>query len=252
MSKWQMEEIRKILVTAYTSKYKRPRTPKYGSMNKGFTEEELEKFFAIIDNPKFFLLFKYQATLGLRIGEAVRINVRDINFRTRELRIETEKARKIDYMLIPKELFELTIDYLDRYKEEIKRSDGFLFFTNSGCRHIEPNYARNAFREYIKKAGMDEIYASSNDFDNPIQKIDGKPRALHRFTTHSLRHSAITRFSKAINGNVIQACKFARHSRPDTTMIYIHSSKEELYRDIDKAFSGEYEKKLRRITEFWK
>ena len=244
-----MKEVRKILVATYTRKYKRSRKPKYGSMNKGFTEEELQKFFLIISNPKFYLLFKYQATLGLRIGEAVRIHVEDINFRTRELRIETEKARKIDYMLIPKELFELTIDYLDRYKEEIKGADGFLFFTDSKYKHIEPNYARNAFREYIQKAGIDEIYASSDDFDNPIQKIDGKPRALHRFTTHSLRHSAITRFSKAINGNIIQACKFARHSRPDTTMIYIHSSKEELYRDIDKAFSGEYEKKVRKIIE---
>ena len=52
----------------------RSRIPKYGSLNKGFTEQELVRFFNVIDNEKFRLLFSYQSQLGLRIGEAVRIN----------------------------------------------------------------------------------------------------------------------------------------------------------------------------------
>ena len=79
--------------------------PKYGSMNKGFTDEELERFFGVIDDTKVHLLFSYQAILGLRIGEVITLNIKDINLRTRELRIATEKSGKTDYLLIPKKLF---------------------------------------------------------------------------------------------------------------------------------------------------
>ena len=68
-----------ILSDARKRRYLRNRQPKYGSMNKGFTEEELEVFFKFIDEPKFRLLFTYQAVLGLRIGEAVRIHLRDLS-----------------------------------------------------------------------------------------------------------------------------------------------------------------------------
>jgi len=58
------------------------------------------------------------------------------------------------------------------------------------------------------------------------------PKLLHRLTTHSLRHYAITNFSKKNNGNVILTSKFARHHRVETTMMYVHTGKEELSRSI--------------------
>jgi integrase len=64
-----------------------------------------------------------------------------------------------------------------------------------------------------------------------------RPRALHRLTTHSLRHYAITRFTKATNGNVVLASRFARHSNPSITMRYISKDKKELYENIEDAFN---------------
>ncbi|MDH3353004.1 MAG: hypothetical protein OEL87_00980, partial [Nanoarchaeota archaeon] len=60
----------KKLVTAVSetrkNKYKRKKGKKYGSLNKGFTEEELNRFFKFCANPKAFLAFFLMANLGLR------------------------------------------------------------------------------------------------------------------------------------------------------------------------------------------
>ncbi|MBD3398631.1 tyrosine-type recombinase/integrase, partial [Candidatus Micrarchaeota archaeon] len=101
-----------VLSEARKRRFLRSRRPKYGSMNKGFTEEELERFFRFVDDERFRLIFSFQAFLGLRIGEAIRINVKDINLRTRELRTFTEKSGKTDYLLIPDHLFEATLEFI--------------------------------------------------------------------------------------------------------------------------------------------
>jgi Phage integrase family. len=66
---------------------------------------------------------------------------------------------------------------------------------------------------------------------------DRATRSLHRLTTHSLRHYAITNFSRQTNVNVVLTSRFARHSDPGTTMTYINTNRQELYDQIDGAFS---------------
>ena len=90
---------------------------------------------------------------------------------------------------------------------------------------------RNRFRHYVRLAGLDEVYDTSDE-TNPSRSI----KHLHRLTTHSLRHYAITSFVKQTNGNLVLTSRFARHSDPSTTMTYINTRKEELYKEIDNAF----------------
>ncbi len=222
--------------------------PKYGSLNKGFTEQELLTFFKAINNEKFRLLFSYQAHLGLRIGEAVKLNIKDIKFQSRELIVKTEKAHVIDTCLIPMPLFSQTTVFINAHQQEIASANGYLFFPepNRSKRYeqfLEPNYVRKMFRYYVKKAGLDEIYDTSEETYNRAQ------RSLHRLTTHSLRHYAITSFARQTNGNVVLASRFARHSDPSTTMTYINTRKEELYKEVDNTFSlSQAEKLKQRLT----
>jgi len=60
-----------ILSDARKRRFLRRKQPKYGSMNKAFTDDEIVKFLSVLDDPRAILLFTYQAVLGLRIGEAV-------------------------------------------------------------------------------------------------------------------------------------------------------------------------------------
>jgi len=214
--------------------------PKYGSINKGFTEEEIVVFFRAIDNEKFKLLFEYQAHLGLRIGEACRINIRDINFQSRELRIKTEKARTLDALIIPINLFRETLEFAQFNASKIEKAQGYLFFAEqsktkpSENPYLDVNYVRNRFRYYTQLAGLDEVYDVSDEADG------GRvPRRLHRLTTHSLRHYAITKFAKQTNGNLVLTSRFARHLEPNTTMTYINTDKSELYSQIDMMSMGE-------------
>jgi integrase len=236
-----------VLSDARKRRFLRSKKPKYGSMNKGFTEEELGRFFRFVECPKFRLLFAYQATLGLRIGEAVRINVKDLNLRTQELRIFTEKSGKTDFLLVPDKLFRTTLEYIPAYEKEISSCGGYLFFSLSPPNRksdtppfMATGTARKYFREVAERAGLGEHYG---------YRYGEKAHALHRLTTHSLRHYAITNFSRKNNGNVTLASKFARHTNLQTTMTYIHTEKEELYRSIRNSQNEGVLERVRRMQE---
>ena len=104
------------------------------------------------------------------------------------------------------------------------------------------DYVRNRFRYYIQQADIDQVYDISDE-----SYKDHVPRRLHRLTTHSLRHYALTGFSKQTNGNIVLTSRFTRHSKPDTTMTYINTRKEELYAELDNMAMDSVERLKRSI-----
>jgi len=233
-----------VLSNARKRRFLRRRVPKYGTLNKGFTEDELIRFFGAIEDPKILLLFTYQAVLGLRIGEVVKLHVRDINLQSRELKIDNQKADRLDVLPIPPQLFEQTVQFIADYEDAITRAKGYLFwserFPNKNlCPHISKDYARTIFRKTILKLKMDETYGLSDD--------SRSPKLLHRLTTHSLRHYAVTNFSKKNNGNVVLTSRFARHRNIRTTMTYVHTDNDELSQSIALAQDVSILKKIKRM-----
>jgi len=234
-----------VLSVARKRRFLRRRIPKYGTMNKGFTEQELIRFLNAIDDPKMLLLFTFQAVLGLRIGEVVRLHIRDINLETRELRIDNQKGDRFDVLPIPPQLFDQTLNYITENEQSISTCKGYLFWAErfpkkNDCPYISKSYARGIFGKVIQKLKLDETYGLS----------DGQnPKLLHRLTTHSLRHHAVTNFSKKNNGNVVLTSKFARHSRIETTMTYIYTGKDELSQSIAIAQDDGIFSKVRKIQE---
>ncbi len=248
-----LEDMKAVLHKSYKRRFKgRSRTPKYGSINKGFNDLELRQFLLNVKYEKFRLLFKYQAYVGLRIGEACVLHLSNIDFDKRELTIETEKAKKMDSLLIPQELFKETSEFIHKYMKEIRNSGGYVFFkdhdnNSNKLPHVEVNYVRKVFREAVNASGLNQVYGISEE-----TYADHKERRLYRLTSHSLRHYAITRFAKSTNGNVVLASRFARHSRPDITMTYIGKDQEELYRNIDFAFSNDRMRQIKELSDSFK
>ncbi len=243
----QFKQLKKIVHRQFLKKFAKNQPPKYGSLNKGFTEQEVQSFFRTLDNLKLRLLFSYQAFLGLRIGEAVKLNIKNIDFQTRELSIKSEKSHTLDTLIIPIPLFKLTLEYIKSNKTQIEISQGYLFFKDEAKYsgrdepYLSKDYVRNSFRYYVQKAGIDEVYDSSDE-----SNYSRTPRRLHRLTTHSLRHYAITNFAKQTNGNVILTSKFARHRATEVTLTYINISKQDLYKEIDNTFALDQASKLKR------
>ena len=242
MSKWRVEELGAIVRKHYMARYKpNKKKTKYGNLNKGFTEAQYNIFIRAIKNPKLRLLFEYQATLGLRIGEVIKVNLKDIDLETRELKIKTEKTRVLDVLIIPVALFKETLDFIRANQAKIEGSEGYLFFVDKERSHrkhqptpyICAGYVRNTLREIVEIAGLEECYDISDE-------VAGRtPRKLHRLTTHSLRHFAITRFAKQTNGNLLLTSKFARHLSPEVTTRYTHVDKHEIFDVMDSLSLGE-------------
>ena len=237
VSQARLEELKALLNKAYKKRFKAPREPKYGSINKAFSERELQVFLRNT-NRKFRLLFKYQAYLGLRVGEVAQLHIGNINFEKRELTIRSEKSGKMDSLKIPLELFVETRQFVSDHIGQIKAAHGFVFFKDNDnnhnkIAHVEANYVRKVFRETLRASALDEFYGYSEE-----TAPKKKERRLYRLSTHSLRHYAITRFAKSTNGNVVLTSRFARHADPSTTMRYIAKDNEELYRNIDMTFDS--------------
>ena len=149
----------------------------------------------------------------------------------------SEKSRQLDTLINPIDLFKETLEFINIHLAEIKAAEGYIFFKENdygktGLPYINLNYVRNVFRKIIERAELDQTYAISEETYSTH-----RPRPLHRLTTHSLRHYAITHFTKSTNGNLVLASRFARHANHSTTMRYIAKDKDELYKNIDSAFT---------------
>ena len=206
LGKHKIEEIMGVIDEHYERRFEgKRRIPEYGNLNKDFADNQIEAFFRAVGNEKHRLLLSYQANLGLRVGEVVKISLKDINMQTRELTVFTEKAKTIDTLIIPIRLFEETQTYINCFSLNIKQAQGYIFFrdpnkSNRTDPYLEPNYVRKVFRHYVQEARLDEdAYGLSDEDRGRTQK------QLHRLTTHSLRHYAITRFAKQVNGNLVLA-----------------------------------------------
>ena len=172
----QMIELKSRVHKVYVKRFKQKQSePKYGSINKGFTELELQRFLRSVPNDKFRLLFKYQVFLGLRIGEVCKLQIGNIDFEKRELTIFSEKRQKPDSMIIPHELYLDTIEFIKSNMDAIKSSDEYLFFKDHGSHskevHIDVNYTRKIFRQAVLKAGLDSTYAYADETTRKIAYV---------------------------------------------------------------------------------
>ncbi len=238
----QLKVLKGAVNHVFTKKYRGNGSPKYCSINKGFTELEPQCFLRSIKSKKFALLFKYQAFMGLRIGEVTKLHASNIDFDKRELTLKSKKSGKMDALLIPSDLFKETVEFVAKNADLIKAANGYIFFKENDNNpndlpHVEQNYTRKVFREIIRECGLDTAYRESDK-----SFYHRKERTLHRLTTHSLRHYAITKFAKSTNGNIVLASRFARHANPSPTMRYISKDNEELYKNIDFTFSDQINK----------
>ncbi len=240
MPKHDMEDLRTAIRDSYLSRFNRKTTKisKYGGLSKAFTEKQLIAFLNSIPNQKHKLLFSFQANLGFRVGEVIKVNIKDIDFETREIKMHTEKARQWDSLIIPIPLFRELLEFIKSNASSIEQNQGYIFFreakySNRKEPYMELNYVRRVFRDYVDMAGLDEIYDISDEHDGRT------PRKLHRLTTHSLRHYAITRFARSTNGNVVLTSRFARHRDMSTTSRYIATDKKEIFDVIDSIAVSE-------------
>jgi integrase len=207
------------------------------NINRNFSDEELEKFFSVVSNKKHLICFKLQAYLGLRISEAVSVNIKDIDFERRKLRVWSFKTKEMDFLHLHDKIFESIQTWVRIQHSEIEKHDGFLIFSCGGKTHMSRDTMRHIFKTYLKKVKLDDCYVELYTTGN---QCHGKAssRKLYRLSTHSLRHYYITKiYKKTLNPVVTQKC--ARHREFKSTSYYINLDPKDTIEALDNTFGEE-------------
>lgn len=204
LSKNKLCAIRRACTYVINDKYERRKEPIYGDLPRCLNDEQLYQFFNSIRNPQIKIQFLIQFFYALRRGE---INTLRIIPNQNIIQLYNEKNDKYNYL----PLYEPIKSFLLKHP--------YITFNTA-------NYLGKAFRSIRKSAGLNFDYGKSTT-GNPI----------YQFTTHSLRHSAITIFGNYIKDD-FKVSKFSRHSLNKLfgeVPTYRHYSMDELRKDLESC-----------------
>ena len=215
-------------------------------LDRSLSDEEIQRFFEVIENLKHRLCFQLMYYLGLRISEAVKVNTQDYNLELGWFRVYAPKTDRMDALpLKDNPIVPILKAYLRRYERDVSEYGDYLIYGDSG--HLSKYYMRNRFQEYREKAGVLEIYAWSEGAGK--QKYDKKP--LYRFSTHSLRHSYITKVYRETKNPVVTK-ELARHKSFNTTLNYINLVDNDKEEAMSRTWNHKEAEVDEDFTEFMK
>lgn len=129
---------------------------------------------------------------GLRIGEVLKLELKDVDLERKSVYVKSGKGRKDRHTTLGQSIQPLLVNYIRTYKPE-----RFLFEGDTGVA-----YSASSVRAFLKR---------SCRLAKLIKKVT--PHTLrHSFATHLLENGVDIRYIQELLG----------HSRPETTMIYTH------------------------------
>lgn len=188
-----------------------------------------EEVFRILDHVTTFHNFTFLSTVyacGLRISEALSLQVSDIDSQRMMVHVHRGKGAKDRYVPLPHE----TLHLLRRYW--LTHRNPILIFPALGRGHNKgPTATTPMAIDSVQGAFRRAKFAAA------INK--------RRLSVHTLRHCYATHLLEAgVNPRIIQ--RYMGHSQLETTMVYFHLTQkgtEDAYHIIDQAMRGfDYER----------
>lgn len=182
------------------------------TLPKTFTADEITALMARpnVDCPtglrnRAMLAVMYGA--GLRVSEACGIHLRDVDWRTKELRLREDVAKGGREAVVP--LSDAVVDWLERWKPVRRKYAAgapFMFVTLRGGR-LDRHYVWEMVSRYGRKAGIEHS------------------------TPHMLRHTFGTELLRE-GASIREVQELLRHADLRTTMIYTHVSVQDLAKRV--------------------
>ncbi len=189
-------------------------TPKLKKrMPKFLTLEESVNLLKAIDGKSrerdiaIFILF---LNCGLRLSELVGINLQDINFAKRTLRV-IGKGNKERIVFLNDICIESLNNYLAVRPNELYGDDKNALFISGKNRRISNRMVELLAKKYFKAAGIDE----------------------KRYSPHKLRHTAATIMYKEGNVDIKTLQEILGHVSISTTQIYTHINDSDMQKAAD-------------------
>ena len=153
------------------------------------------------------LIYKLLYDTGVRVSELINININNIDFDNRIIKI-LGKNNKERIVLFTDSTLKYMLDYIDEYISKIKPRTYYLFAKSNG-KQIKRVEVYNIVKKHAKNAGIDK-----NITPHVIR---------HTFATHMIQNDADVLSVKTILG----------HSKLSTTQLYTHLSKKDLKNKYD-------------------
>ena len=183
-------------------------------------EKEIEALLSAPDREKSggcrdyaMLLCMYMA--GLRVSELVALQLSDISFEKRLIKVRHGKGDKERLVPIGEEALEAIGEYASTFRKQIKGSDKTDYaFLNKFAEPVSRNYFFMQVKKYAAESGIEKSIS---------------PHTLrHSFATHLLSHGVKLRAVQQMLG----------HAHLETTEIYTHINPEQAFSSFAKAFKG--------------
>lgn len=240
-----MNQAKVSLICFYHEHLKHPRWAVFDEIQIRYVEklpvviskQEVQSLLSCAENQRDFTIFALIYGCGLRLNEAIHVEVKDINSDKGLLHVRIAKGGKNRYVPITSELIELLRDYW-----KIHRNPDLLFPTTG-----------RRWRTFQRKNQVDEDVAKSQAMkmaDTPVNKstiqqamkwILAASGIKQRVTTHTLRHCYATHLLESgVSIRVISA--YLGHASLNQTMVYAHLTSvseqhtKEVLREIHKSF----------------
>ena len=174
---------------------KRPKKSSY--LPTVLSKEELIDLLRLTRNLKHRSILALIYSSGLRIGELINLELRDLDIDRRQILVRQAKGRKDRYVMMAESFLPLLLNYLQTYEPKRYFAEG-----NGG------KYSSSAIRGFLKDSCE-------------------RAKIRKRVTPHTLRHSFATHMLE--NGTDLRYIQeLLGHAKPETTMIYTHVTKKDL------------------------
>jgi integrase/recombinase XerD len=148
---------------------------------------------------------------GLRVSECCGVHLRDVDWKTRRLRLRSEVAKGGREAVLP--LAPDVIDWLDRWKpvrREYAAGAPWMFVTLRGGK-VDRHYVWEMVSRYARKAGIEW----------PVHP-------------HVLRHTFGTDLLRSGEFDIREVQEMLRHADVRTTMVYTHVAPERLAEKMNR------------------
>jgi site-specific recombinase XerD len=176
--------------------YNLPRAKRPQKLPTVFSEDEIITLLEQVDNIKHKSILFLIYSAGLRISEAVKMKIADIDSKRNLIHVKGAKGKKDRTTLLSKKLLEMLRDYYKIYKPK-----EYLFEGETG-KQYSVSTIQKVFKIALEKSG--------------VKKEATLHTLRHSFATHLLERGTDLRYIQELLG----------HNSSKTTEIYTHITKK--------------------------
>lgn len=203
------------------------------------SDQDIQKILDCMTEDNFHNKTTYYKTLvmlgafaGLRMSEAVAVNIEDVSFEEHTLIIKQQKnGNYCEKVYLPHLLREQLWLHFKTYSKEISKHKGYLFFSKRNDNHISKRSLEEFIRYLRLLTGLNKVYNQNILGDN-----------LYVFSYHSLRHYYIQKICDKRGLYAANLC--ARHENIKSTILYLKNSLEKKKEIIENVFNDKKEEEI--------